>query len=73
MILSIIFSLPLSHYITETLNGRLNTLSSSVDAMSSSLITMRSEWAEFNTSLPGLKSMYEEVMMIINLLPTGNV
>ena len=53
------------------LNGRLNTVSATVDTTSSSLSTMRSEWTEFIRSLPALQTMYNEVKMIIDLLPKG--
>ena len=53
------------------LNGRLNTVSATVDTTSSSLSTMRSEWTEFIQNLPALRTMYNEVKMIIDLLPKG--
>ena len=58
-------------FATEMLNGRLNTVSATVDTTSSSLSTMRSEWTEFTQSLPALRTMYNEVKMIIDLLPKG--
>ena len=58
-------------YTVEMLNGRLNTVSATVDTTSSSLSTMRSEWTEFIQNLPALRTMYNEVKMIIDLLPKG--
>ena len=53
------------------MHKKLTTLDNTILTMSSSLTDLNKSWTEFSNRLPQLELMYNEVQMMINILPTG--
>ena len=53
------------------MHKKLTTVDNTMLTMSSSLTDLNKSWTEFSNRLPQLELMYNEVQMMINILPTG--